>query len=303
MRTGLIAAVLASALVILPASEAFARGGFRGGGFRAPSIHSVGSSRSFAGWGSATKPTLQTSTPRLGGISGGRASISTQRGLYDSARRSGTIFSSKDEARAAFKSRYANDYASTFASEPSVRPSYIPSSALVDGRNVNIVYNPALGGYGYLHPTLGRWLLFDALAQSSTLDYVMSNRGYYWGGAPVIITEYVAEAPDCGPSLPTPSSWSSRKAGCGPTAPSPRRAATSLSFWERFWGRGTSSTFGRREDLGPEILLVPEAVGPTLYHPDLGFESSTKPRESFSTRRQYAASLILRLWWGSSQSR
>ncbi|MGA2548149.1 MAG: hypothetical protein ABSF43_16500 [Rectinemataceae bacterium] len=187
-RIRLIAAALVAALAFLPASGAYARGGFRGGGLRAPSLRSIGSSRSFTGWGSATKPTLRTSTPRLSGISGSRASVSAQRGLFDSARRNGTLFSSKAEASQAFRSRYAKDYASTFASEPSVRPSYIPSSALIGGRSVNIIYNPALGGYGYMHPTLGTWVLFDALANAATLDYAMSNRGYYWGGAPVYLS-------------------------------------------------------------------------------------------------------------------
>jgi hypothetical protein len=188
VRTRLIAAAFVAALVLLPASGAYARGGFRGGGLRVPSLRSIGSSRSFTGWGSATRPTLQASTPRLGGISGSRASVSAQRGLFDSARRNGTLFSSKAEASQSFRSRYAKDYASTFAAEPSVRPGYIPSSALIGSRSVNIVYNPALGGYGYLHPTLGTWVLFDALANAATLDYAMSNRGYYWGGAPVYLS-------------------------------------------------------------------------------------------------------------------
>ena len=195
-RTRLIAAALAAALVVIPASEAFARGGFRGGGFRTPSFRSLGTSRPLgasrplSGWGSATRPSLNASpaTPRLGGISGNRSGVAAQRGLYDSAKRNGTLFSSKTEASQAFKSRYSKDYASTFASEPAVRPSYIPNSAVVGGRDVNIVYNPGLGGYGYLHPGLGTWMLFDALADAAMLDHAMSNRGYYWGGAPVYVS-------------------------------------------------------------------------------------------------------------------
>jgi hypothetical protein len=194
-RTRLIAAALAAALALVPVGSAFARGGFRGGGFRSgSSLRSLGSPRSFSGWGSATKPTLKASpsgsasTPRLGGISGSRSGVSAQRGLYDSARRNGSLFSSKAEASQAFKSRYAKDYATTFAAEPSVRPSYIPASALVGGRNVDIAYNPALGGYGYLHPALGTWILFDALSDAATLDFAMSRHGYYWGGAPAYVS-------------------------------------------------------------------------------------------------------------------
>lgn len=196
---------LCAALLLLPVSGAFARGGFRGGGFRSsPSLRSSGSARSFKGWGSATRPTLKaspfsssrpsalspssSSTPRLGGISGSRSGLSTQRGLFDSARRSGTLFSSKAEASQAFRNSYAKDYASTFAAEPRVRPSYIPSSAVIGGRSVNIVYSPSLGGYGYYHPGLGTWMLYDALSDASMLDRAMYGRGYYWGGAPVYVS-------------------------------------------------------------------------------------------------------------------
>lgn len=114
--------------------------------------------------------------------------MSSQRGLYDSARRSGTLFSSRDEAAQSFRSRYAKDYSSTFATEPAARPSYIPSATYVGGRSVNIVYSPVLGGYGYLHPLLGTWMLYDALSDAAMLDYAMSNRGYYWGGPPVYVS-------------------------------------------------------------------------------------------------------------------
>lgn len=198
-RNRFMAAAMAALFVFLPVAEASARGGFRGGGFSSAASRSFGSSRSFGasrslGWGSATRPSL--SSPPSGGqgfsfsrrsISGTRSSVSSQRGLYDSAKRSGTLFSSKAEASQAFRSRYAKDYGSTFASEPSARPSYIPSSALIGGRNVNIVYNSGLGGYGYYHPSLGRWLLYDALADS-VIDRAMYDRGYYWGGAPVYVS-------------------------------------------------------------------------------------------------------------------
>jgi hypothetical protein len=202
-----VAAAMAVALAFVPAMDASARGGFRGGGFRSSSAirsfggaRSSGSLRSITGWGSATRPAAKAkSAPSAStgsspfsftrkSISGSRSSVSAQRGLYDSAKKSGTLFSSKTEASQAFKSRYAKDYGSSFASEPASRPSYIPSSAYVGGQNVNIVYNQGLGGYGYMHPTLGTWMLFDALGDAAMLDAAMSNRGYYWGGAPAYIS-------------------------------------------------------------------------------------------------------------------
>jgi hypothetical protein len=114
--------------------------------------------------------------------------MSSRRGLYDSARRSGTLFSSKAEAAQSFKSRYANDYGTKFASEPPARPSYVPSTAFIGGRSVNIMYNQGLGGYGYFHPGLGTWILYDALADAAMSDRLMYDRGYYWGGAPVYMS-------------------------------------------------------------------------------------------------------------------
>jgi hypothetical protein len=207
-RTKLIAAALAAALAILPAAEASARGGFRGGGFssRSFSTRSFRTTRPLAAprsgsWGSATRPKAAAGLPSgaagaasagaetsRGGISGGRASASQRRGLYDSAKRNGTLFSTRQEAAQSFRSRYAKDYSSSFPAEPATRPSYIPGSTVVSGRNVNVFYNPAMGGYGYIHPLLGTWILFDALGDAAMLDYAMSNRGYYWGGAPVYQT-------------------------------------------------------------------------------------------------------------------
>jgi hypothetical protein len=207
-RTRLAAAALASLLALLPATDAFARGGFSGGGFRsAPSFRSLGTTRSlggsraFSGWGSATKPTLKASpgaaprtaapfaaAPSTSRLGGNRASVSQQRGLYDSAKRNGTLFTSKTEASAAFKSRYAKDYSNTFASEPAARPSYIPGSYSVGGRDVNIVFNQGLGGYGYIHPLLGTWILYDALSDAAMADRLMYERGYYWGGAPAYLS-------------------------------------------------------------------------------------------------------------------
>jgi hypothetical protein len=199
------AAAMAAALAFLPVAEASARGGFRGGGFRSSPVRSfsaprsLGAPRAARSWGSATRPkaAASDSTPGLAApslfssrrsISGSRSSVSQQRGLYDSARRNGTLFSSQTEATQAFRSRYAKDYGSTFAAEPTARPSYIPQSTMVGGRNVNIFYNQGLGGYGYLHPTLGTWMLYDAISDAAMANSLMGSRGYYYGGAPVYLS-------------------------------------------------------------------------------------------------------------------
>jgi hypothetical protein len=185
-----MAAAMAALLAFLPVAEASARGGFHGGGFRfSPSVRSFTSSRSL-NWGSSARPSLKPRSSSLfsrRSIAGSRSSVSSQRSLYDSAMRNGTLFSSKAKAAQAFRGAYAKDYSSIFATEPSTRPSYIPPSTTLGGRSVNIVYSPVLGGYGYYHPSLGRWILYDALADAA-IDQAMYSRGYYWGAPPVYVS-------------------------------------------------------------------------------------------------------------------
>jgi hypothetical protein len=53
---------------------------------------------------------------------------------------------------------------------------------------MNIVYNPTYGGYGYMDPTLGRWVMYNALANTATLGLLMSQHGYWWGAPPVYVS-------------------------------------------------------------------------------------------------------------------
>ena len=188
-----------SAFVLFCGEEVFARGGFSGGGFRsAPSFRST-SARSFSmpkfssprqsfTWGSR-QPKASAKTQPYGGASSPRSfggtGAASARSVYDSARSKGTLFASRDEASSAFSRNLGTRYASTFSSEPSSRPSWIPNSTLVGGRSVNIVYNPALGGYGYLDPLLGTWILYDAMRDAVMMDRLMAGNGYYWGPPPI----------------------------------------------------------------------------------------------------------------------
>ena len=103
---------------------------------------------------------------------------------YQRARTNGTTFQTRQQAEQAFVSRNSSQYPSRYATQPSSRPSHIPQSTRVDGRNVNVTYNAGLGGYGYLHPTLGTWVLYSAMADAAMLGLLMSNQGYYYGPAP-----------------------------------------------------------------------------------------------------------------------
>lgn len=194
-----IIALAISAFVFFCEGSVFARGGFSGGGFKsAPSFRST-SARSFSmprlsspgsgfTWGSrqpkaVAKPQSAGSAavPRSFGASG----AASTRSVYDAARSKGTLFASREEATSSFSRSLGSRYASTFASEPATRPTWIPNSTLIGGRSVNIVYNPALGGYGYLDPLLGTWILYDAMRDAAMMDRLMAGNGYYWGPPPV----------------------------------------------------------------------------------------------------------------------
>ena len=195
------------ALSSAAAPEAWARGGFSGGGFRvAPSLRSSslriaprlsapriqaprpspGSAGSTYTWG---RTAAGAASPRLAGPTAvGAGGIAAQRSVYDSARRNGTLFSSKTEAAQSFRSAQGGNYGSRFASEPSSRPAWIPGSTLAAGRSVSVLYNPALGGYGYVDPLLGRWVIYDALADAAMLELLMGRHGYWWGAPPLYVS-------------------------------------------------------------------------------------------------------------------
>ena len=173
--------------LLLVADDAFARRGGFGGGFsggRSFSSRGFSSSRSSArSWGSTRRSTRQS----LSGSRGATARSNT-RGVnssqYQRARANGTTFQTRQQAQQAFVGRNSSQYPSRFSSQPSSRPAHIPQNTRVGGRNVNVTYNGGLGGYGYLHPTLGTWVLYSAMADAAMVGMLMSNRGYYYGPPP-----------------------------------------------------------------------------------------------------------------------
>lgn len=193
--------VLAVLVLLAAVSDgAFARGGFRGGGFRfSGGFRSFGGFRttrtatgSFFRWGSSTRRSGVSSFGRTRrplntatAIGGSRASMASERSLYTTARQRGTVFSSRTEAAQSFRSRYSSQYTSRFGSRPSSRPSYIPAATTVNGRKVNVVYNQQRGGYGYMDPFLGHWVFYNALADAAMVNVLMANHGYWWGAPPV----------------------------------------------------------------------------------------------------------------------
>ena len=182
-------AIAIASILLLAADDAFARrmGGFSGG----RSFSSLGSSRSFSSRStrSAFGSSSRTSTTRstlsgTRGVSSRSNTSGVSRSQYDRSRAAGTTFQNRSQAESAFRQRNAGQFPSRYATQPSARPSHIPQSTRVDGRNVNVTYNAGLGGYGYLHPTLGTWILYNAMTDAVMMSALMSRGGYYYGGAP-----------------------------------------------------------------------------------------------------------------------
>ena len=191
-RRRILAAGAIALTLLMVADDAFARrGGFSGG--RSFSSRSFSSSRGFSSrrsvssWGSTRQRTGTTTRQSLSGSRGSTARANT-RGVsqanYQRARANGTTFQSRQQAEQAFVSRNASQYPSRYASQPTSRPGHIPQTTRVDGRNVNVTYNAGLGGYGYLHPGLGTWVLYSAMADAAMLGVLMSRNHYYYGPAP-----------------------------------------------------------------------------------------------------------------------
>ena len=138
-------------------------------------------------WGSSRARTGTTTRQSLSGTRGSTARTNTRgatQANYQRARANGTTFQTRQQAQQAFVGRNASQYPSRYASRPSSRPAHIPQNTRVDGRNVNVTYNAGRGGYGYLHPSLGTWVLYSAMADAAMLGVLMSNNRYYYGQPP-----------------------------------------------------------------------------------------------------------------------
>jgi hypothetical protein len=190
-RRRIWAVVALAAALLLVAEDALAR---RGGGFGGASFGRSFSSRSFStrstvgtrAWGSNRVRTNSTRSA-LSGSRAGTARANT-RGVsnaqYQRARANGTTYRTRQQAEQTFVSRNSSQFPSRYASQPATRPGHVPQSTRVDGRNVNVAYNAGLGGYGYLHPSLGTWVLYSAMTDAAMLGLLMSRQGYYYGPAP-----------------------------------------------------------------------------------------------------------------------
>lgn len=172
-----------------------AKGGRSGGSFggsrSSSSRSSWGSSRS-----SSRPSTSRSSSSKPSGLGSSRSAKTTptrkitpksaaQQKAYDTAKKNGTVFSSRKDAAAAFKAKNADKYKSTYATKPATRPSHIPQTTKTpDGKTVNITYNQAGGGYGYTN-SLGAFIMYDAMSDAIMMNTLMAQNNYAYGPRPV----------------------------------------------------------------------------------------------------------------------
>jgi hypothetical protein len=142
-----------------------------------------------SGW--STKPTAKPTSQASAGSAGGAAAAALNSSRSSSKSRSvdnkvskavgtsGTTASSKANAVNSFKSKYADStkkggqYTAHYDKEPAARPTHIPQT--VGGSNVTVVYNSQYGGYGYMHPTLGTWMMYDMLSDAVMLNAIANQ--------------------------------------------------------------------------------------------------------------------------------
>lgn len=127
-------------------------------------------SNSKKSWGSKSKT---TTTPR-------KQSVADKK-LAAKAKKNGTKYKDRKSAVAAFKKKNATKYPSKFKSRPTTRPNYIPRTTMVNGRSVDIVWNPGLGGYAYMN-ALGTLVLYDVMADELARQRLMRQAGYWAPG-------------------------------------------------------------------------------------------------------------------------
>ncbi len=164
-------------------SDLFAR---RGGGSRSsrPSSRSRTASskpKTSSTRSKSTKPTTSkraTKAPKR---------TATQQKSFEASKKNGTSKMTKTQSIDKFKSDPAmkSKYTSKYASKPATRPSHVPQTTQVGGKTVNITYNQAGGGYGYMN-ALGMFMMYDMMSDAIMRNRMMTHNGYLYAGHPAV---------------------------------------------------------------------------------------------------------------------
>lgn len=134
-------------------------------------------------WGSSSKSSSSGWGSKTGSLKSSSAKPTVDSATYSRAKANGTVFTSKEAAASAFKSKNASKFPSKFASEPKSRPDYIPQSTTSGGKTYNITYNSGYGGYGYTN-SLGAFIMYDAMSDAMMMNSLMTRNNYVYGPAP-----------------------------------------------------------------------------------------------------------------------
>ncbi len=85
----------------------------------------------------------------------------------------------RDRAVEDFKKKHAPQYPSVYKEKPQARPEHIPDTVTVDGKPKQVEYRVENGTGGYYYrDALGRWILYDMLADAARRDNYMYRHGY-----------------------------------------------------------------------------------------------------------------------------
>jgi len=201
MRKFLATVAIALSIFLIIPEDAFAR---RGGGFRSSSRSWSSSKSSSRSWGSRSRSrsSSRATKPRSSRWSSSRKAPSTrttkpkptrsaaQQKRYETAKKSGTAFSSKSAATSSFKKKHATKYTSNYKTKPTTRPTHIPKNYSSGGKTYNITYNSSRGGYGYMGPS-GTWVMYNAMADAAMVSMLMSRNHYYYDSTPIGTTRVV----------------------------------------------------------------------------------------------------------------
>lgn len=133
----------------------------------------VSPSRSSSGiFGSSSKSV----TPQKPSVT--TKSSGTDSKMSQSLKTTSSSYKTKESAIDAFKKENAGKFTSKYEKEPSTRPTHIPQSTTVDGRSVTVNYNSNYGGYGYMHPVLGTWIMYDMMSDAAMVNSMAHHHGY-----------------------------------------------------------------------------------------------------------------------------
>ncbi len=193
LKKTLLVLFVAATFLVAGMSDLFAKGGrssSRSSSSRSSS-RSVSKSRPSAS--KSRTSSVKPSTKSTKSVSKSRSTkapkrTAAQQKSFEASKKNGTSKMTKTQSMDKFKNDPAmkSKYTSKYSSKPATRPSHVPSTTQVGGKTVNITYNQAGGGYGYMN-ALGTFMMYDMMSDALMRDRMMTNNGYLYAGHPNLV--------------------------------------------------------------------------------------------------------------------